>query len=302
MLPFKLVYHPGYDLNLGDHVFPSQKFRMIHDRLIDDGFASPLDFEQPAPAADDEVLLVHDAGWVSRLKNGALSYREIALMEIPYSREMVEAVWLTTGGTILAARNAVRERMGINLAGGFHHTFRGHGEGFCAIHDVAVAIRVLQQEGLIERAMVVDCDVHHGNGTAGIFAGDASVFTLSMHQLNNYPTEKPRSTLDIDLRDRVGDEEYLDLLNRALENAMPAFHPDLVMYLAGADPYEHDQLGVLALTMDGLKRRDGLVFEMALANGAPVAVTLAGGYAADVQDTVEIHCNTVKMARQAFTA
>jgi acetoin utilization deacetylase AcuC-like enzyme len=300
MLPFKLVYHPGYDLNLGDHVFPAKKFRMIHDRLIDEGFASPLNFEEPAPATDDEILLVHDAGWVSRLKDGSLSYREIARMEIPYSREMIEAVWLTTGGTILAARNALRERIGINLAGGFHHAFRAHGEGFCAIHDVAVAIRVLQKERLIERAMVVDCDVHHGNGTAAIFAEDPSVFTLSLHQLNNYPTEKPPSTVDIDLPDRIGDQEYLDLLKRALETALPAFRPDLVMYLAGADPYEHDQLGGLALTMDGLKQRDRMVFEMALANRAPVAVTLAGGYAADVEDTVEIHCNTVRAAREAF--
>ncbi len=203
------------------------------------------------------------------------------------------------GGTILAARNALRDRIGFNIGGGFHHAFRSHGEGFCAIHDVAIAIRALQQERAIEKALVVDCDVHHGNGTAAIFAGDRSVATLSMHQFHNYPSEKPPSTIDVNLPDGVEDSEYLDRLDGALKVAM-SFAPNLVLYVSGADPYREDQLGGLALTIDGLKRRDRLVFETALAQSVPVAVVLAGGYARDTDDTVTIHCNTAKAAAEAL--
>jgi len=301
MLPYKLVYHPAYDLNLGEHVFPARKYRLVHDRLLDEGFAHPMDFVEPQPAADEDVLRVHDPGWVERLKAGALTDQEILRLEIPYSRQMVDAFWLATGGTILAARNALVDGIGFNIGGGFHHAFRGHGEGFCAIHDVAVAIRALQHERKIARALVADCDVHHGNGTAAIFAGDRSVLTLSMHQFANYPAEKPPSVIDIHLRDGAGDEEYLDRLRGALKVAM-SFGPDIVFYLAGADPYEQDQLGGLSLTMEGLKQRDRVVFEAGLGAGLPVVVTLAGGYARDTGDTVEIHCNTAKAAREALAS
>jgi len=299
MLPFKLVYHPGYDLNLGEHVFPARKYRLIHDHLLDEGFAGPMDFIQPQPASDEDILRVHEAGWVQHLKRGMLAPQELLRLEIPYSKQMVEAFWLATGGTILAARNAVGDRIGFNIGGGFHHAFPGHGEGFCAIHDVAVAIRALQHERLIERALVVDCDVHHGNGTAAIFAGDRSVLTLSMHQFHNYPSEKPPSVIDIHLRDGVSDDEYLDRLRGALKVAM-SFAPNMIFYLAGADPYNEDQLGGLSLTMEGLKQRDRVVFETGLEAGVPLAVTLAGGYARNTDDTVEIHCNTAKAAREAL--
>jgi acetoin utilization deacetylase AcuC-like enzyme len=299
MLSFKLVYHPGYDLNLGAHVFPSRKYRLIRDQLIEEGFAHPMDFVEPEPVADEDILRVHDPGWVNRLKTGTLSPAEVLTLEIPYSKQMVDGFWLATGGTLLAARNALRDRIGINLGGGFHHAYAGHGEGFCAIHDVAVAIRALQHAGAIRRAMVVDLDVHHGNGTAAIFAGDTSVLTLSMHQFNNYPSDKPPSTIDIHLRDGVGDEEYLDRLRSALSVAM-SFAPDLILYLAGADPYSEDQLGGLKLTLEGLKQRDRFVFETALGNKVPVAVTLAGGYARNTADTVAIHCNTVRATRDAL--
>jgi len=298
-LPFQLVYHPRYDLNLGDHVFPARKYRLIHDRLLRERFAEPGDFIEPEPASDDDVLRVHDPGWVQRLKTGTLSTAEIIKLEIPYSCEMVEGFWLATGGTILAARNALRDRIGFNIGGGFHHAFPAHGEGFCAIHDVAIAIRALQHDRAIEKALIVDCDVHHGNGTAAIFKGDRSVLTLSLHQFNNYPSAKPPSVIDVDLRDGVEDGEYLDRLGGALQVAM-SFAPDLLIYLAGADPYREDQLGGLALTMDGLKRRDQLVFETALAESVSVAVVLAGGYARDTDDTVTIHCNTAKAAREAL--
>ena len=296
MLPFQLVYHPRYDLNLGAHVFPARKYRLIHDRLLEERFAQPADFIEPQPVSDEAVLRVHDAGWVHGLKTGTLTEAEIMRLEIPYSREMVEGFWLASGGTILAARNALRDRIGLNIGGGFHHAFPDHGEGFCAIHDVAIAIRALQQESVIAKALVIDCDVHHGNGTAAIFSGDRSVLTLSLHQFHNYPSEKPPSVLDVHLPDGIEDREYLERLSGALAVAM-SFTPDLAIYVAGADPYREDQLGGLALTMDGLKRRDALVFETALAQSVPVAVVLAGGYARDTNDTVTIHCNTAKAAR-----
>lgn len=299
MLPFQLVYHPHYDLNLGEHVFPARKYRLIHDRLFDEGFAGPEDFVEPEPVSDDDVLRVHDAGWVHRLKTGTLSQAEIARLEIPYSREMVEGFWLAAGGTILAAQNALRDRIGFNIGGGFHHAFPDHGEGFCAIHDAGIAIRALQHRRRIEKALVIDCDVHHGNGTAAIFANDPSVLTLSLHQFQNYPAEKPPSVIDVHLADGVGDEEYLERLDGALQVAL-SFEPDLAIYVAGADPYAEDQLGGLALTMDGLKRRDAMVFETALRHSVPVAVVLAGGYARHTDDTVAIHCNTARAAREAL--
>jgi acetoin utilization deacetylase AcuC-like enzyme len=299
MLPFKLVYHPGYDLNLGAHVFPARKYGLIHDRLLDEGFAGPMDFVEPQPASDQDILRVHEPGWVQRLKTGALTPQEILRLEIPYSKQMMEAFWVATGGTIQAARNAMADRIGFNIGGGFHHAFPGHGEGFCAIHDVAVAIRALQHDQTIERALVVDCDVHHGNGTAAIFAGDRSVLTLSLHQFNNYPSEKPPSVIDIHLRDGVGDDEYLDRLRGALAVAM-SFAPNIIFYLAGADPYREDQLGGLSLTMEGLKRRDRMVFETGLGSSVPIVVALAGGYARNTDDTVTIHCNTAKAAREAL--
>ncbi len=295
----RFVYHPRYDLNLGQHVFPARKYRLIHDRLIEEQFAEPADFVEPQSVSDDDVLRVHDSGWVNRLKTGALTEPEIVKLEIPVSREMVEGFWLATGGTILAACKALRDRIGFNIGGGFHHAFPDHGEGFCAINDIAIAIRALQHNHVIEKTLIVDCDVHHGNGTAAIFAGDRSVLTLSLHQFNNYPSEKPPSVIDVDLRDGVEDAEYLDRLDGALKVAL-SFSPDLLVYVAGADPYRDDQLGGLALTIDGLKRRDRLVFETALAQSVPVAVVLAGGYARDTDDTVTIHCNTAKAAREVL--
>ncbi len=302
MLPFRLIYHPGYDLHLGEHVFPSQKYRLIRERLLGEGLATGDDFLTPEPATDQDLLLVHEPGWIERLSSGALTYLELQQMEIPWSREMVEGFRLATGGTILAARRALEDGVGFNLGGGFHHAFPGHGEGFCAVHDVAVAIRRLQQDSLIQRALVVDCDVHHGNGTAAIFAGDPAVFTVSIHQWNNYPSEKPPSTIDIHLADGTGDQEYLDKLDAALLDAWGRFTPDLVFYVAGADPYRDDQLGGLSLTIEGLARRDRLALEAALGRATPVAVTLAGGYALRVEDTVAIHLNTVEEARKAKSA
>src|SRR5467141_4088450 len=209
MLPFKLVYHERYDLNLGPHVFPSQKFRLIYEMLLREDIATPQDFLRPDPAADEDILRVHTPDWVRKLKTGTLTASEVMLLEVPYSPELVEAVWLAAGGTILAGQLALRNGFGANLSGGFHHAYPGHGEGFCAIHDVAIAIRRLQTDGTIATAMVVDTDVHQGNGTAAIFRNDSSVFTLSIHQEDNYPMPKPPSDIDINLPAGVEADEYL---------------------------------------------------------------------------------------------
>jgi len=300
MLPCKLVYHAGYDLNLGGHVFPSQKYRMVRERLLTEGFAEPADFIEPSPATEEDLLLVHERGWITRLLGGTLDRNELAMLEIPYSKKMADAFVLSAGGSILAARCALCDGVACNIGGGFHHAYPGHGEGFCAIHDVAVAIRRVQKDGLIERAMVIDTDVHHGNGTAAIFAQDPSVFTLSIHQYHNYPQFKPPSNVDIHLDNGVGDDEYCQRLAEACRKALAEFRPQLVMYVAGADPYMYDQLGGLSLTIDGLKARDQLVFDLAREHHAPIATTFAGGYARDVEDTVTIHANTVKAATAGF--
>ncbi len=320
MLSFKLIYSDAYYLPIGEHVFPAEKYRLIHQQLLRTGVAAPEDFLTPEPARDADVLLVHTPAWVMKLTTGTLSPREELLMEVPYSPELVRAFWLAAGGSILAAQCALRDRVGVNIGGGFHHAFADYGEGFCVIHDVAIAIRKLQHQGAIARAMTVDCDVHQGNGTAAIFspnirggagfgsmgarefAGfEGDVFTISLHQENNYPAFKPSSSIDVNLADGVGDAEYLGHLDRALSAGLHQFDPQLICYVAGADPYREDQLGGLSLTIEGLKKRDELVYRTAKARGIPVMVTLAGGYARQVEDTVTIHCNTVIAAKEVYS-
>ena len=346
MLPFKLIYSDGYHLPIGQHVFPSEKYRRISERLLETKLASAEDFLTPEPAKDEDILLVHKLDYVHKLKTGTLSAREQQQLEVPYSPELVQAFWLAAGGSILAARKALVDTVAISIGGGFHHAFSDHGEGFCMIHDVAVAIRRMQHDGKIRRAMTVDCDVHQGNGTASIFAGmriptkplpswsapvlgrsvdeteadatesdvpdstdpravvrhahDGDVFTISLHQQNNYPAWKPSSSIDIDLPDGIGDDDYLAWLDNALSSGLRQFAPELICYIAGADPYKDDQLGGLALTIDGLQRRDELVFRVARARNIPIMVTYAGGYAHNVEDTVTIHCNTVAAAKNVF--
>src|ERR1700674_2742761 len=328
MLPFKLVYSDDYYLPIGSHVFPAEKYRLVHKRLLETGVADQQDFVTPQPASDQDVLLVHTPHYVHKLKTGTLSAREELEMEIPYSPELVRAFWLAAGGSILAADFGLKDRVAVSIGGGFHHAFPDHGEGFCMVHDVAVAIRRLQRDGKITRAMTVDCDVHQGNGTAVIFAGGripagplpstsaptvspsgpasvrnvhaSDVFTISLHQENNYPAWKPPSSIDVDLPDEIGDDDYLAWLDNALSSGLRQFEPELICYIAGADPYREDQLGGLSLTIEGLKRRDQLVFRVAHARNIPVMVTFAGGYAQRVEETVTIHCNTVIAAKEEF--
>jgi acetoin utilization deacetylase AcuC-like enzyme len=298
MLPFKLVYHERYDLNLGPHVFPSQKFRLIYEMLLREGIAAEEDFLRPEPASDNDLRRVHTADWVHKLKTGTLTASEVMKLEVPYSKELVEAVWLAAGGTILAGQCALRDGFGSNLSGGFHHAYPGHGEGFCAINDVAVGIRKLQADGSVKKAIVVDTDVHHGNGTAAIFRNDSTVFTISIHQESNYPAHKPPSSVDLNMDDRADDEEYLSALIPTVQQALDEFQPDILFYVGGADPYCEDQLGGLSLTKEGLKRRDRGVFDEARRRRIPVATTLAGGYARRVDDTIRIHVNTILAARE----
>jgi acetoin utilization deacetylase AcuC-like enzyme len=328
MLPFKLVYSDNYCLPIGAHVFPAEKYRRIRDQLLAEDIAEASDFSEPAPATDQDILLVHNPEYVRKLKTGTLSLREEMELEVPFSPQLVQAFWLAAGGSILAARQALADRVAVNIGGGFHHAFPDHGEGFCMINDVAVAIRRMQRDGNIRTAMTVDCDVHHGNGTAAIFAGTRTagdplpsasastlnhvqpakmrgahagdVFTISLHQHNNYPLWKPPSSIDVDLPDGTGDSDYLAWLDNALSSGLRQFEPDLLCYIAGADPYREDQLGGLSLTIEGLQKRDELVFRVARSRDIPVIVTLAGGYARNVEDTVTIHCNTVVAAKKVF--
>lgn len=299
MLPLKLIYDDRYDLNLGSHVFPSQKYRLVYERLLQEGIATQEDFLKPAPANDEDILRVHSQDYVYKLKTGSLTRAEVMRMEVPYSTELIEACWLAAGGSILAARRALEDGFSANIGGGFHHAYPDHGEGFCVVHDVAVAIRKMQADGAIERAMVVDTDVHQGNGTAAIFGGDETVFTMSIHQEHNYPYPKPPSTLDVNLPDGVDDADYLAILEKYLYRSFDEFSPQLLFYVAGADPFREDQLGGLALTIDGLARRDALVMGYAQRNQVATAVTLAGGYARKLEDTVSIHVNTIKATIQA---
>jgi len=298
MLPFRVVYHEDYDLHLGAHVFPSQKFRLIRDALLADGVAGAEDFLVPEPADDADVLRAHNEAWVRKLRGDKLSLTERMRLEIPYSAETVRAFWLAAGGSILAGQRALADGFAANLTGGFHHAYADHGEGFCMIHDVAIAIRRLEADGAIRTAMVVDTDVHQGNGTAAIFSGDRSVFTLSIHQENNYPLPKEFSDLDIGLEDRTVDDKYLERLEKGLVASLEKFQPDIAFYVGGADPYREDQLGGLALTIEGLEARDRLVFEHLRKRGVPIAITLAGGYARRVEDTVSIHVNAIRVAAE----
>jgi acetoin utilization deacetylase AcuC-like enzyme len=321
---FKLVYSDDYFLPIGAHVFPAEKYRLIRRRLLADKIAAVEDFITPESATDDDVRLAHTNEYVRKLRTGSLTRLEEMQLELPYSRELVHAFWLAAGGSILAARTAMRDGICFNVGGGFHHAYPDHGEGFCMVNDIAVAIRRMQKDGIIRRAMTVDCDVHHGNGTAAMFPPAAEfvnrlpsasraqnpaaasrtanhdVFTISLHQQNNYPAIKPPSAIDVNLPDGTDDTTYLAWLDQALSSGLRQFTPDLLCYVAGADPYREDQLGGLALTIDGLKRRDRLVFEVANARSIPVMVTYAGGYARRVEDTVTIHCNTVVAAKEVF--
>lgn len=293
------VYSPEYYCDIGPHVFPVVKFRMLYERIKTDPAFAKARFLTPGPASVEDLYLVHTKEYLRDL----FSYKHTARTcssELPISQQIVNAYIVGTGGTILAAESALEgKNAGMNLTGGFHHAFADHAEGFCYINDVAVAIRKLQRQKKIQRALVVDCDLHQGNGTAHIFRGDSSVFTFSIHQEDLYPV-KQRSSLDIGLPNYTGDKEYLAHLEQHVPRIMDEFRPDLVFYLAGADPYEGDQLGSLRLSMKGLRQRDELVIKACAARHLPVCVLVAGGYAFHTEDTIQIHYNTCRVLMEVF--
>ncbi|CAA9394372.1 MAG: Deacetylases, including yeast histone deacetylase and acetoin utilization protein [uncultured Pyrinomonadaceae bacterium] len=300
MNDYKIFYSPYYYADIGEnHVFPIKKFELVRDKLLKEGTLQTSEIIEPQPAAIKDVLLVHTEDYITRLRNGTLTAREIRRLGLPWSKSLVRRSFLATSGTINAARYALKNAVASNLAGGTHHSFPDRGEGFCVLNDVAVAIRVLQKENLAQKFLIVDCDVHQGNGTAFIFKDDKNVFTFSMHGAKNYPLFKENSTLDIELPDKTGDAEFLEILGEALPRIF-THEPDVVFYLGGADPFEKDKLGRLGLTMEGLRRRDEMVLSFAREMEIPIVTTMSGGYAEDVNDTVEIHCNTIRAVKKIF--
>jgi acetoin utilization deacetylase AcuC-like enzyme len=279
-----------------EHRFPMAKYRLLRERVIADGIIAPDRLIEPAAAEWTDLALVHTQTYLDGVATGTLPREIQRRIGFPWSEAMVERARRSVGGTIAAARAALDDGVAANLAGGTHHSFSDRGEGYCVFNDVAVAARVLMRDGAIRRALVVDLDVHQGNGTAAIFQDEPAVFTFSVHGANNFPFRKETSDLDVALPDGVGDDEYLALLAQHLPGIVEAHRPDLVFYVSGADPYEGDRLGRLKLTMDGLRARDALVFDTCRAAALPVALSMAGGYAADVEATVAIHAGTVREA------
>ncbi len=295
---FKFIYSDKYWMhNMKNHVFPVEKYRLIYEKLLMMG-AGKEDFLSPHSASVEDVLLVHTSKYIKKLRAGKLSHSDVMSLELPYSPELFEFALMYVGGTIVAAEQALKEGLAVHIGGGFHHAFADHGEGFCVLNDVAVAVEKLKKEGKVDKVMVVDADVHQGNGTAAILSKKDYVFTFSIHQMDIYPAEKPRSRLDVGLWTGDGDEKYLSALNAHFPRLYEEFHPDLVIYLAGADPFEKDKLGSLKLTKEGLMERGKLIIGEARSRKIPLVVLLAGGYAHDVQDTVAVHLNTIKVARK----
>jgi acetoin utilization deacetylase AcuC-like enzyme len=288
----RIVYSPLYEVALPGHIWPTLKYRRVAERIVAEHVVDATALVAPDRCSWEDLALAHAPEYLEKVRTGTLDEDELRTLELPWVPELVDRFRLMTGGTCAAAGFALDSGAAIHLGGGLHHAFAGHGEGFCLFNDIAVAVRRLQRDRRIARAAVIDCDVHHGNGTAAIFERDPSVFTFSIHQQHNYPLFKPRSDLDVGLADGAGDAEYLARLERALP-AVFASSPELIVYVAGADPFKSDRLGGLALTFAGLRARDRMIFSAVRAGGVPVVVVLAGGYAVDVEDTVEVHVGTV---------
>ena len=301
MSNYRIFYSPYYYADIGeDHIFPIRKFELVRDRLLAESTLQKDEIIEPQPAKIEDLLLVHTEDYVKRLINGTLTAKEVRKLGLPWSQSLVRRTFLAVSGTIKASFHALEFGISSNLAGGTHHSFPDRGEGFCVLNDVAVAIRVLQRENLAKRFLVVDCDVHQGNGTAFIFENEREVFTFSMHGAKNYPLFREKSDLDIELPDKTSDKEYLETLSEALPRIF-LHDPDIVFYLGGADPFEKDKLGRLSLTMKGLMKRDEMVLEFAKQREVPIVTVMSGGYAADINDTVEIHVNTIRAVKKIFT-
>jgi acetoin utilization deacetylase AcuC-like enzyme len=296
----QVFYTPRYYADIGQgHIFPIRKFELVRDKLLAEGTLHTQEIIEPTPAPLEDVLLVHTEDYVSRLCSGDLTPKEFRRLGLPWSESLVRRSFYAVGGTLAAAAASLTDGYSSNLAGGTHHAFSDRGEGFCVLNDVAIAIRAMRARKLIQRAAIVDCDVHLGNGTATIFAGDADTFTFSMHGANNYPLFKAQSTLDVELPDGTSDAAYMETLASHLPRVFQS-DPEIVFYLAGADPYRGDKLGRLALTIDGLRERDAYVLRECYEREIPIVTVMSGGYGKDINDTIEIHCNTIRMVKEIF--
>ena len=278
------------------HTFPAQKYALLRKRLLASDLVENRDFHIPRAATVEEITRVHDEGYIRRLLNGELTPKEIRPVGFPWSKQIVERARRSVGGTIEACQSALADGVAVNLGGGTHHAFRDRGQGYCILNDAAIAVRALQANNLTGNILIIDCDVHQGNGTAALFRDDPSVFTFSIHGKNNFPYRKEAGDLDIALEDGTGDEAYVSALQEGVAYALGQIQADFAIYLAGADPYKDDRFGRLALTKAGLAQRDRLVLQLLYKAGLPVAVTMAGGYARNVQDVVDIHFQTVRSA------
>ncbi len=293
----KLFYCDHFVLPLPDgHRFPMRKYSLLRERVIELGIVEPEDLLVPDPVSRADLERTHDPNYVRRVIDGSLSAQEIRRIGFPWSPELVERSRRSAGGTVAASRAALADGASVNLAGGTHHAAAAGGEGFCVFNDSAIAVRAVQAERAADRIAVIDCDVHQGNGTASIFAGDPTVFTFSVHGAKNFPFHKARSDLDIALEDGSTDDQYLEAVGRGLAAVVEVGKPDLVIYVSGADPLDGDKFGRLSISKRGLAARDQMVFETLAGAGIPVAVVMAGGYAPDVQDTVDVHVETVRAA------
>ena len=293
----KIYYTDTFSIPLPEkHSFPKDKYYQLRRRIADAGVVLPENLLVPEPASDEDILRVHDSVYWNRLKNGELTDKEVRRVGLPWSPEIVRRARYSTGATIAACRTALTQKIAVNLGGGTHHAFSDHGQGYCWINDSVIAARVLQTERLAHHILIVDCDVHQGNGTAALVRNDPTIFTFSIHGKNNFPLHKETSDLDIELDDGTDDAAYLKALEKGLAASMRKFRADLVVYLAGADPYRDDRFGRLLLTKDGLAKRDRTVLQHCHQAGLPVAVTMAGGYAPRVQDIVDINFQTVLSA------
>ena len=296
--PLQFVYSDAYWMvDIGDHVFPMDKYRLIYQWLLRDGVKKD-NILPPAPAVDEDILLVHTPKYYKKLRSGRLSTADLITLELPYSEKLLDYFRLTIGGSILSSRRALENGLAFHIGGGFHHAFADHGEGFCLLNDIAVAIEVLIRDGKARKVMVVDCDVHQGNGTAAVFEGRKDVLTFSIHQMDIYPAQKMKSTVDVGLWSGDGDGPYLFALKVHIPRLMMAYRPDIVFFIAGADPSARDQLGGLNLSFEGLIERDKTVLAGARALDIPTVVLLAGGYASDINDTVRVHVNTIQTAKK----
>ena len=295
----KIFYTDAFAIPLPeDHSFPIAKYSLLKEQITDSNLFSPQDLCISRRATDAEITRAHDPDYLHRLYNGQLTDKEVRRIGLPWSPELVERARRSAGATIEACFAALNDRVAVHLGGGTHHAFGGQGQGYCVLNDSVIAARTLQVETHIKQVLILDCDVHQGNGTAAILQKDPAVFTFSIHAKNNFPYRKEKSDLDIALDDGTDDQVYLDSLQKGIKASMRKANPEVVIYLAGADPYKHDRFGRLELSKDGLADRDRMVLQYCHKAGLPVAITMAGGYAPNIQDSVDIHFNTIRIASE----